>query len=612
MSTEAEPTPSSDGADALVGSVIAERYRVLELLGEGGMGAVYRAEHVLMKRVVALKVLHRSLTVVPEVVARFEREAIVAGKLEHPNVVSALDFGRMEDGSCYLTMELVSGRSLAEELQRGPLSLRRALEILRQVVSGLAAAHAAGVVHRDLKPDNVMLVGRDEEADLVKLLDFGIAKLDSGTPGPALTRLGAVFGTPEYMAPEQVQGAEVDARADLYAVGVILYELLTGATPFAEGETLRRQLLEPPPPLPESVPRGVVALTLALLEKDPAQRPQSAEEVGLRLEELLAGLDDAAALAAPSVAALSFSPTVASFSGVEADVAPSAGHERALRPSLLPRALAQLKRPVSLGPLRFPLGVPVALALALVVFVSLSVTGLLVMWGQRTRAPLTAASGDATVVAQQGLDEATLASAATGDAKALAAVEALDEATRSAVHWRAIARGRTRRGDSASAVQALGRAFEQDGTMKADEALLSDLRLLAEERAASIAALDLAAGLGAVGADLIYDVSTGATDPETRKRAAERLELAQVRASSSPALQVVLALKRARGCAGFADALDAAVEHADARALARLKQLTATRGCGTFKRSDCWSCLRGDDRLKRAIERAEATAAPKF
>ncbi|HEV8549185.1 MAG TPA: serine/threonine-protein kinase, partial [Polyangiaceae bacterium] len=215
-------------ADPLVGTLLAERYRVVALLGSGGMGAVYRAEHVHMKKPVAVKILHRHMTTNQEVVARFEREAVAAGRIEHPNVAAATDFGRLADGSFYLVLEYVEGKSLGLAMDEGPMPPARALGIVRQIAGGLAAAHAAGIVHRDLKPDNVLLVERDGVRDIVKVLDFGIAKvhLEEGSGHRPLTQIGTIFGTPQYMSPEQGQGHTVDARSDLYALGVLAYEML--------------------------------------------------------------------------------------------------------------------------------------------------------------------------------------------------------------------------------------------------------------------------------------------------------------------------------------------------------------------------------------------------
>jgi serine/threonine-protein kinase len=275
-----------------VDAVVAGRYRVLGHLGSGGMGTVYRAEHVHMRKTVALKVLHHQLSRVNEVVARFEREAIAAGHIEHPNVVAASDFGKLDDGSFYLVLEYVNGESLRSLLEKGALPHARTVEIARQTALALHAAHALCIVHRDLKPDNVMLVPAPDGRDRVKVLDFGIARVTvpgSTADATNLTRVGVIMGTVAYMSPEQATGQEVDGRTDLYALGVMLYEMIAGHPPFeAELPTqvLARQLVEAPPPLPPGTPALLSSLVFDLLEKSAANRPESAEVVLERLGAL--------------------------------------------------------------------------------------------------------------------------------------------------------------------------------------------------------------------------------------------------------------------------------------------------------------------------------------
>jgi serine/threonine protein kinase len=317
--SEADRVPLTTGIEP--GTVIADRYRIEALLGEGGMGKVYRAEHVHMRKLVAVKVLHNDVTTTPEVVARFEREAVAAGNISHPHVASATDFGQLEDGSFFLVLELVPGSDLRTVVKEGPVPAERAVRIVRQIVAAVGAAHAAGIVHRDLKPENIMLVeGKND--DFVKVLDFGIAKLDSvgmvdpdgktqaPTTGPQpLTRLGAVFGTPDYMSPEQALGQPIDARADLYSIGVILYELLSGERPFRGGAVslMRKHVLQDAPPLPPSVaevrdPR-LQAIITKLLQKSPNERYADAAELGVALDELSTvapgGSDASSALSPP-------------------------------------------------------------------------------------------------------------------------------------------------------------------------------------------------------------------------------------------------------------------------------------------------------------------------
>jgi serine/threonine-protein kinase len=278
------------------GTVVAGRYRVVGWIGEGAMGAVYRVEDVKTHKPLALKVLHASMSSLREAVARFEREAIAAGKIAHRNVAAATDFGRMPDGSFFLVLEFVAGRSLRTVLDDGSLEPRRAIRIMQGVVAGVAAAHAKGIVHRDLKPENIMLVDHDGDPDFVKVLDFGIAKVDDvlsaghGNVAQTLTKAGTVIGTPDYMSPEQALGRAVDARSDLYSLGVVLFELLTGSAPFRGGAAtlLRQQVMDQPPPLPPDVVEHgdpqLAEMLQKLLAKKPEDRFQTAADLMAMLD----------------------------------------------------------------------------------------------------------------------------------------------------------------------------------------------------------------------------------------------------------------------------------------------------------------------------------------
>jgi eukaryotic-like serine/threonine-protein kinase len=223
-----------DSQASRVGEVVGEKYRLVRLLGEGGMGAVYEARHDVIGRRFAVKFLHAELAGHPEILARFRREAQAAGSLENENIAAVTDFGSAPDGAPYIVMEFLEGEDLAKTLARtGPLPIARAAHILIQVCRGLVAAHGRGIVHRDLKPENLLLQQRGDGGDLVKILDFGIAKLKSTEQRPeAATRTGITLGTPYYMPPEQARGQkELDERADIYALGVILFELLSAQKP---------------------------------------------------------------------------------------------------------------------------------------------------------------------------------------------------------------------------------------------------------------------------------------------------------------------------------------------------------------------------------------------
>jgi serine/threonine protein kinase len=270
-STAAKPGPISSGPqpDPLIGRVISERFKVLSLIARGGMGRVYRAEQVPLGRVCALKVLHPNYAGEhdPEFHKRFFLEASTSSKLRHPNTVTIFDYGSTDDGIYFMAMELLEGRTLHRALREdGPFEAVRALRIVRQVCRSLREAHGMGVIHRDLKPANIFLVRNEDEEDFVKVLDFGLVKhLDEGA-AEHLTQTGLFMGSPKYMAPEQIQGERVSAATDVYALGVVLYELLTGKVPFDRGNsvnTLMAHVTEPVPPMVKSNPAVAVPIPIA-------------------------------------------------------------------------------------------------------------------------------------------------------------------------------------------------------------------------------------------------------------------------------------------------------------------------------------------------------------
>ncbi|MFT3836539.1 MAG: protein kinase [Myxococcaceae bacterium] len=266
------------------------------MIGEGGMGRVYKAVQLVLDKPVVLKVLRQALLSDERTVARFQREAKAASRLNHPNSISVLDFGQADDGALYIAMEYVAGKDLHHILSREwPLPESRVIRIVGQVLSALSDAHGAGVIHRDLKPENIMVEQRRGEPDFVKVLDFGIAKItDSDSDGPALTRAGFVCGTPEYMSPEQARGAQLDHRSDLYAVGVILYQLTTGLLPFDSDSAVgfaTKHLTEQPPTPSRRRPDAKISpqmerLIMKTLSKSPDDRPQTAEQFRAELQAI--------------------------------------------------------------------------------------------------------------------------------------------------------------------------------------------------------------------------------------------------------------------------------------------------------------------------------------
>ncbi len=288
----------SEPPSLATGTIVDGRYRIVELIGEGGMGKVFLAEHVEIGKRVALKVLHQSYSRMPDLVERFRREARAASKIGHPNIVDVTDSGSTDDGAAYFVMEYLEGVELGSVIEReGALDVARALRIGTQICRALAAAHSAGIIHRDLKPENVFLTVRGGTSDFVKVLDFGIAKTTEAEEARdrRLTSPGMAMGTPEYMAPEQAAGRPADQRCDVYALGAILYEMLTGVPPY-QGENFmeiltKKATLDPVDPthLRSTIPATVGQLVLQAMSRNPDDRPRGMEAFEYELTKCLAG-----------------------------------------------------------------------------------------------------------------------------------------------------------------------------------------------------------------------------------------------------------------------------------------------------------------------------------
>ncbi|MCP4600847.1 MAG: protein kinase [Proteobacteria bacterium] len=285
----------SPQADPLIGMVIDNRYRIIDLIGRGGMGAVYRVEHVKMGKIMALKILHGELSRDTDLVRRFKREAQTVSRLGHINTVSVFDFGAHQ-GMMYLVMEYIDGQDLAQALRaKGPLQFPRTARILIQVCSALHEAHDKSIVHRDLKPENILIGHRDEQDDFVKVLDFGLAKLRDKKDRTRITAKGSLVGTPYYMAPEHIRGELVDQRSDIYALGAVMFKLLTGETPFTADTpmgVITKHLTEEPEPPSKRHPRlkiPVIAdeIVLKAMNKGAENRYESAEEMRTALADAL-------------------------------------------------------------------------------------------------------------------------------------------------------------------------------------------------------------------------------------------------------------------------------------------------------------------------------------
>ncbi len=288
------PDPSASGSDAaedpLIGEILDKRYRLTRKLGEGGMGEVYAADHMRTSHKYAIKLLRAEVLTNEEAVARFEQEAMTASSIRHENIIQIADSGKLDDGRIYLAMELLDGLPFNDLIEQPtPIPANRLLNILIQTCHGLAAAHSKNIVHRDMKPENIYITQKADGSDLPKLLDFGIAKVSQAEGENHLTRTGTIFGTPFYMAPEQALGQAVDHRVDIYAMGVIMYEVFCGVVPFG-GESfmgILTQHITAEPVLPSLtaqqngrvLPPGVEDVIVRAMKKEPAQRYQSMEEL---------------------------------------------------------------------------------------------------------------------------------------------------------------------------------------------------------------------------------------------------------------------------------------------------------------------------------------------
>ena len=282
--------------DRLIGTVLAGKYKILKKIGEGGMGSVYIANQDPIDRKVAVKVLLSKLAEDEVAVKRFEQEAKAISRMQHPNTVTIYDFGKTseeEDERLYIVMEYLRGQTLTQVLRAdGQLAPIRAARIMRQVCASLGDAHAAGIIHRDLKPDNIFLTEVGGDKDWVKVLDFGVAKLADSEGAGTLTQTGMIFGTPKYMSPEQAEGRPIDYRADIYALGVVLFELLVGRPPFVADTPvglLLKHISEPPPSFGQVRPDlhidpRIEAITMRALDKRPEGRQQIVSELAAEFE----------------------------------------------------------------------------------------------------------------------------------------------------------------------------------------------------------------------------------------------------------------------------------------------------------------------------------------
>jgi serine/threonine-protein kinase len=570
-------------AEARLGSIVSGRYKLTEVLALGGVGVVFKGEHLHMRKWVAIKVLHPDAQDAPDLVARFQREAVAGAHIQHPNVAAATDFGELEDGAHFLVLEYVRGVTLRQIIKGGRLPVPRAVDIAKQIAAALAATHAIGIVHRDVTPRNVMVI--EGATDVVKLIDFGLAKVDTAqlesvAPGRGsmhderITGTGAVFGTIAYLAPEVARGMDlIDARADLYALGLVLYEMLCGKHPFDTTDAIelfKRHAATKPPPIADRVPGVVVppaleAVVMRLLEKSPDARYPSGEAVIAALD---AAMDSGALLATPTPSPVTISTPSA----------PAAAPVAAPVPVPVPAPQ------VASGRKRLPF---VAVGIA-----ALAVFGFALRLSQ-SPAPDDSSRLPVPTLAPT-LHEAPVPTNVPAIVSAAAAPTAapIEPATTAAPAPPAasaadpIARARFRNAvaahDFQHGIEPFFTLVDHDPAAFHEAALSTAARDLAVTIAAAPGdATDrvfeaLARRLGSDGVDVLYEIVRTRGGSKAASRADALLVQADVTARGTPALQITYAL-RAAPCADKLALLDRAVSAGDSRTLVVME--TTCKAC---------------------------------
>ena len=571
-------------------ALLAGRYRLQNSLGEGGMGQVYEAEHVLMKKMVAIKVLRPELTEDDEIVARFHREAQAAAALNHPNVCQATDFGQTDDGAFFLVMEHLEGDTLQETLNTyGQLTIKRALHVARQIATALQVAHEQGIVHRDLKPENVMLVDRRGDSDTVKIMDFGIARLlataeegDGDDAATRLTRQGMVYGTPHYMSPEQIAGDDVDAGTDIYALGVVLFEMLTGEPPYDADSIARvmgQHVTEPIPVLAERCPDSRFPASLErllnrLMAKDRADRPETAAEVIDAIDAIDPDRD--VVIDRPN------RRDEATMS-VEA-VAPGSG-PRPRRPNFWTRLSAK-ERFLVIGISAFFLFSSFSVATAGVLYVT--------FWDTGERQAQVVEDRRESLLEKQQIASAVDA-ARGGDRSEL---DALLEEQGDDPHLRYLSlEADLEAGRSIDLIEEASEIFSLDSRYAHEPSIVEPI----VERFASGPDRDeagelLAEYMSSTARSEVAELARLSSSRSTRNRAFELLEEEGELRHLEPWERATAEIRQTSGCSDLKEKIAEIVSLGDTRAIPTLEayQAKSTRGCGRIGLSDCYGCIRGD------------------
>lgn len=584
-----------------IGQIIGGRYRIEACIGRGGMGSVYRVEHTHMHKHFALKLLHHEMSVQPEVVARFEREAMAAAHIEHPHVASAIDFGKLEDGSFYLVLEYVEGRSLRSVLeQQGALPLPRVFTIANQILSALARAHQLGIVHRDLKPENILMVNKENNEDYVKILDFGIARVPIGSFGTqkstdrhaALTQIGMVYGTPEYMAPEQALGQPVDERCDLYSLGVLLFEMLTGTRPYDDEDKvvlLGQHIAGEIPLLSTRAPHLRFPVLLqefitTLLAKSPNTRFANAVEVtnalhAINLNEFIRKDSSSTfktnptkvyALAALGLVSLCFALSI-NMRWIHRSLTPGQSNFMSNMPIMLTPAFITFEAPKGIA--------------------NESKMHLKNILEQTSTMPL-----------EQRLSQ--LQSLRTQYPQNTDVLSALMDSYATAKKY-------------TDAMHILEQALQIDPKFMQSPNVYNVVRdaIQAKETTELIFQRIENSKLGEVGPRVLFEIlQRNLGSASLRARATQILSSESIQSILEPAIRSTFALsKSSHNCKEKRALLEKHRSDFDARALPYLRPLLTRRGCGGFFRmNDCWPCLRNDQLVENLIKEIEQRSQKKM
>lgn len=559
----------------LEGEVIDGRYKIGAFLGKGTMGVVYEAEHILMKKPVAIKMLHPSHTRDREVVQRFRQEAQAAANIEHPNICSATDFGMYDSETYYLVMELLDGKSLSEIMEVETIGPDRAIHITKQILSALNEAHKVGVVHRDLKPENILIVERGGDPDCAKVTDFGVAQVRLFKDAQRITQVGMVYGSPLYMSPEQAQGEEVDHRADLYSIGIMLYEMLMGSVPFyarSLNVVLSMHVSDLPKPFAEIEPEHEIvpefeALVMKLLQKEPDDRFQSATEV---------------------------------FDALSLLEKPGLNQDFQSQPAEKSRIL------------RFAIPIVATLVLiSLAIILTRDESVPVVPEDEKTLVFVPQEinlNKQERVAFLESIGEAELPASIASDPEAsLEKINGLIETTPDSSHLHYLL-GKTLLGQKAypESIASFEKAVELNGKYAADSALLDDTFKILERRKWKDAKHAHAFILGTLKENAtarLAEVSEHHRSARVRKRGLKLLEEAGLFASLEKWNQLTISLRHAISCEDNQALIVQIGELGEPKALGSLRRFSSNPKTGC-KGEDCWKCARNDVRI--SIEKLSA------